>query len=75
MAVSRQRADHSRCGYCGSHASRRFRRVYGDANKRAHRCPDCDSWPRIAEGSAAGHDAETPDPQENPGRSGGRWSA
>lgn len=64
----------SNCRYCDAHVTQRFRRVYGDPDGRAHRCPACDSWPRIAQGSAAGLDPNTPDPQDYPARSGGRWS-
>lgn len=75
MIGSVARAPSSFCGHCGSHVTDRFRRVYGDRDDQAQRCPECDSWSRISEGSAAGLDVPTPDPQEHPGRSGGRWSA
>ncbi|MDR5674011.1 hypothetical protein RH858_12735 [Halalkaliarchaeum sp. AArc-GB] len=67
----------TRCEECEAHVSRDFRRVYGDGNDRAHRCPQCDTWVRLFEGSAAGKDVPTPDARENPGRHGaeaGGWS-
>lgn len=75
MAVSLGRsANRRRCDHCGSHVDGRFRRLYGDEARRAHRCPDCDSWPRLVEGSAAGDDVAIPDPEEHPERAGARWS-
>ncbi|WP_121822930.1 DUF7563 family protein [Halostella salina] len=61
----------STCAHCDAHVSDGFRRVYGDSDDRAHRCPSCDSWRRLTEGSAAGLDVETPDPEQAPGRHGG----
>lgn len=63
------------CLGCGAHVTATFERTHGDNDDQAHRCPGCDSWSRISEGSAAGLDVPTPDPQDAPGRSGGRWSA
>ncbi len=59
------------CGYCGSHVPDDFCRVFGDERDRAHRCPECDTHTRIAEGSAAGLAVPTPDPQTSLGRHGG----
>lgn len=76
MAVSGPRSDTSgTCGYCGAHVSDTFCRTHGNNEDVAHRCPECDSWVRIGEGSAAGLDVAIPDPQEYAERSGGRWSA
>jgi len=64
------------CDNCGAHVTHDFRRVYGDGDGIAHRCRDCDTAVRIQQGSAAGRDVRTPDPQDNPGRHGniaGRW--
>ena len=61
-----------RCDFCDAHVTAEFRRTYGTYNRRAKRCPKCDSWARIHRGSARGHDVDRPDPQENPGYSGGR---
>jgi len=73
-AVARTAAS-STCEHCGAHVTAAFARTHGDNDDEAHRCPDCDSWVRISAGSAAGLDVPTPDPQQQPGRSGGRWSA
>lgn len=65
------------CRHCGEHVSADFRRVYGDGEDRVHRCPDCDTWIRLCEGSAADLDVPTPDAEISPGRHGGepaRWS-
>lgn len=63
------------CLECGSHLPPRFGRVHGDDDDRAHRCPECDSWVRICEGSAAGKDVDTPDPQTSPARNAGEpWN-
>lgn len=65
------------CEYCGSHVTQNFRRVYGDSDGRAHRCRECDTAVRLQQGSAAGRNVPTPDPQTAPGRHGGepaRWS-
>jgi len=45
---------HPECGFCGSHVSDDFRRVFGDADGDVHRCLSCDSRPQIQVGSAAG---------------------
>ena len=58
------------CLHCGAHVTTDFRRVYGDQNDQAHRCRSCDTLVRIREGSAAGVDARTPDPETSPGRHG-----
>jgi len=67
------------CLNCEAHASGDLRRVYGDADDRAHRCPECDTWVHLFEGSAAGFDVRTPDPEMSPGRHGNGpakgWSA
>ena len=70
MAVKIAATRKSVCGHCGAHVTRDFRRVYGDADNRAHRCHECDTLVRLREGSAAGLDVSTPDPQESPGRHG-----
>ncbi|MEZ3162286.1 hypothetical protein ABNG03_09995 [Halorubrum sp. RMP-47] len=41
------------CLACGSHLPPLFGRIHGDDDDRAHRCPECDSWVRICEESAA----------------------
>ncbi|THE64499.1 hypothetical protein D8Y22_12715 [Salinadaptatus halalkaliphilus] len=58
----------TRCLTCGSHVTPQFRRGYGDENDRAHRCPTCDNYERLAEGSAAGQHVPLPDPLEDPSR-------
>ena len=58
------------CDGCGAFVTDRFVRVFG-RDGTAHRCPECDTWVRIEEGSAAGRDVSTPDPQTSPGRRGG----
>ena len=58
------------CLHYGAHVSRDFRRVYSDSDDRAHRCRECDSFVRLTEGSAAGLDANTNDPETSPGRHG-----
>ncbi|WP_375137268.1 MULTISPECIES: hypothetical protein [Halostella] len=62
--------DRSTCNHCGAHVSDQFLRVYGDSDDRAHRCSECDTWVRLTEGSAAGLDVPTPDPETSPGRHG-----
>ncbi|WP_083405256.1 DUF7563 family protein [Haloferax larsenii] len=65
------------CGHCGRHVTHDFCRVYGDSDDRVHRCRKCDTTVRIQQGSAAGRNVRTPDPQTSPGRHGnepGRWS-
>ncbi|WP_256545939.1 DUF7563 family protein [Halobellus inordinatus] len=76
MNLSRE-SDDNRCRHCGAHVTHDFRRVYGDQDGNVHRCRECDTAVRIQQGSAAGRDVRTPDPQESPGRHGniaGRWS-
>jgi DNA-directed RNA polymerase subunit RPC12/RpoP len=62
----------SKCQNCGAHVQADFRRVHGDVDGRAHRCPACDSYRRLMAGSAAGVDVAVPDPTHAPGRHGGR---
>lgn len=71
MSLGIQLTETRNCLHCGGHVSTDFRRVYGDDDQRAHRCPDCDSWVRLQEGSAAGNDVPTPDPETALGRHGG----
>ncbi|WP_246084430.1 DUF7563 family protein [Salinadaptatus halalkaliphilus] len=61
-------SDLSKCLCCGSHVTPQFRRGYGDGDDRAHRCPDCDTYTRLTDGSAAGQDISIADPLENPSR-------
>lgn len=56
--------------HCGAFVSSRFIQVFG-RDGTAHRCPEYDTWVRIAEGSAAGRDVSTLDPETKPGRYGG----
>jgi len=58
------------CLTCGSHVTRQFEKTHGDEDDRAHRCTNCDSVPRLARGSAAGHDVDHKDPLEHPDRFG-----
>lgn len=58
------------CKHCGERVKKRFRRVFGDSEDRAHRCYDCDTGARICRGSAAGLDVDIPDPENAPGRHG-----
>lgn len=58
------------CEYCGSHVSEDFVRVFG-VDGTAERCAECDTKVRLAEGSGAGLEVDTPDPQTHPGRHGG----
>ncbi|WP_449405258.1 DUF7563 family protein [Halorarum salinum] len=58
------------CRHCGEHVPEGFRRVFGDEQGRAHRCPNCDSN-RLHRGSAAGREVDVPDPETSPGRNGG----
>jgi hypothetical protein len=63
--------DPSDCRMCGCYVTPQFRRVYGDEDRRAHRCLECDIRARIREGSAAGRDLDTdrhPDPLDHPHR-------
>jgi hypothetical protein len=59
------------CEFCDAHVTPEFRRSYGTADRRALRCPECDSWARIMRGSAAGKIVDHPDPQKHDGRNGG----
>jgi len=63
--------DAENCQHCGAHVSSDFRRTFGDAENRAHRCLSCDSRPRIQAGSAAGVKVEYPDPEEQQSRNRG----
>ena len=65
-------SERSTCEYCKAHVTTDFRRTYGDDARRAHRCPECDSWARIMRGSAAGKDVDHPDPQVASNRNGGK---
>ena len=65
-------SDRHTCDYCGAHVTRNFRRTYGTDDRRAKRCPECDSWPRIERGSARGLDVDHPDPQKHENRNGGK---
>ena len=56
----------SRCLFCGEPVTKDFRRVFGDDQDRAHRCPECDISNRIEEGSAAGLEPTTRDPATDP---------
>lgn len=60
----------TRCLTCGAHVTPEFRRGYGDARDRAHRCPECDIVSRLAEGSAAGQEVDPIDPLQEPERFG-----
>lgn len=75
MELRRASGESGDCLECGAHLPPRFGRVHGDADDRAHRCPECDSWIRICEGSAAGKDVSTPDPRTSPARNAGEpWN-
>jgi hypothetical protein len=63
-------AGRDECANCGAYVTDRFVRVFG-LDGTAHRCPECDTWVRIEEGSAAGASVSTPDPETSPGRHGG----
>lgn len=58
------------CQHCGSEVTEQFARVFGDNEGTVHRCRCCDSSVRLAEGTAAGLEGETPDPETSPGRHG-----
>ncbi|AUV80642.1 hypothetical protein C2R22_02385 [Salinigranum rubrum] len=60
-----------RCLHCGTHVTSRFCRVFGDEQRRVHRCTQCDTHVRISKGSAAGLDVDVPDPEVSEGRHGG----
>jgi len=40
-------AESETCRNCGAHVTTHFRRVFGDTDDVAHRCPDCDNWQRL----------------------------
>ena len=63
-----------RCLECGSHVTPEFRRGYGDEDDVAHRCPDCDTYQRLSEGSAAGQEVDSIDPLEEPVRFGKQFN-
>ncbi|UPV75873.1 hypothetical protein M0R89_07395 [Halorussus limi] len=65
-------SDRTTCDYCEAHVTAHFRRTYGTEDRRAKRCPVCDSWPRIEHGSARGEAVDHPDPQEYNARTGGK---
>ena len=65
-------SDRSTCDYCGAHVTVDFRRTYGTNDRRAKRCPECDSWVRLQAGSACGKDVDHPDPQTHNARNGGK---
>jgi formate dehydrogenase maturation protein FdhE len=71
MMLLRSHSSRSNCLHCEAHVPSDFRRVHGDGDDRAHRCPECDSWSRIFDGSAAGKDVSTPDPETSPARNAG----
>lgn len=56
----------SRCLFCEEPVPKRFRRVFGDDQDRAHRCRNCDIFSRIKDGSAAGLEVTDTDPVEDP---------
>ncbi len=64
-------SDRTTCDYCGAHVTAEFRRTYGTPDRRAKRCPECDSWVRLQAGSACGKDIDHPDPQNHAERNGG----
>lgn len=65
-------SDESGCLHCGAHVTDRFAAVFGDDDGAVHRCPACDSMPRISRGSAAGKVvASHVDPEEQPERNQG----
>ncbi|MCL9813606.1 hypothetical protein AArcSt11_08060 [Natranaeroarchaeum aerophilus] len=53
------------CRNCGAHVSEDFRRVFGDEDHVAHRCPECDTTRRLSRGSAAGVEVAVTDPEES----------
>ena len=61
------RSEGRRCQFCDSHVTSDFARTFGDANNVAHRCLKCDTFGRVAGGSAAGRDVSRPDPQTTRG--------
>lgn len=48
--------DASTCENCGSHVSKRFERVMGDNDDKAHRCPECANATELLNGKSAGLD-------------------
>lgn len=72
VRLSDSNSDRSTCDYCRAHVTADFRRTYGTDDRRAKRCPECDSWPRIEHGSARGQEVDHPDPQTHPARNGGK---
>ncbi|WP_435147626.1 DUF7563 family protein [Halobaculum sp. P14] len=52
------------CRNCGTHVSERFAAVFGDNNDQVHRCPACDSTPRLDRGTPAGKSVHIPDPED-----------
>ncbi|QSG02302.1 DUF7563 family protein [Natranaeroarchaeum sulfidigenes] len=54
------------CRNCGAHVSEDFRRVFGDEDHVAHRCPECDTSRRLSRGSAAGVAVSVSDPERRP---------
>jgi hypothetical protein len=67
------------CRNCGAHVSTDFRRVFGDSDDIAHRCPECDTSRRLSRGSAAGSEVAVPDPETSSAHrsneAAARWSA
>ena len=61
-----------RCRHCDTHISDTFRRVHGDNDDIAHRCPACDCFRRLSRGSAAGVNVDLPDPDDHPNRNRGQ---
>ncbi|SHG78922.1 DUF7563 family protein [Halobaculum gomorrense] len=60
------------CRNCGAHVTERFAAVFGDGDGDVHRCPACDSMPRISRGSAAGKTVTSRvDPVDQPARNTG----
>ncbi|WP_210423528.1 DUF7563 family protein [Halorussus marinus] len=60
--------DLDQCQFCAASVTERFRKVYGDNQDIAHRCLQCDTSTRLQKGSAAGHDVDHVDPQDEPWR-------
>ncbi|WP_449289225.1 DUF7563 family protein [Natrarchaeobius chitinivorans] len=58
----------NQCQKCGSHVTGEFRRGYGDQDDVAHRCPTCDTYERLSDGSASGQFVALPDPLDDPTR-------
>ncbi|WP_449272151.1 DUF7563 family protein [Halorubrum aethiopicum] len=71
MTLLRSHGSRSNCLHREAHVPSDFRRVHGNDEDRTHRCPECDSWSRIFDGSAAGKDVPTPDPETSPARNAG----